>query len=194
MKLHTLIIGLFLSVSTSFASLVNFQSGSLSSYLQADGVSNLDTSYSFALGTFNESVLSGSNDTWAAGFTDQMQSTNNWLLSGPPPVQNTFQGDVSMNSSAANGQAAYIFATNAANDEILIFKNAAWVFPTYDNLDTVSDIFSLQDANTQVVNATGSFVAFDNNLRMLTVVPEPSTYAMFAGALALGYVMIRRRR
>ena len=27
-----------------------------------------------------------------------------------------------------------------------------------------------------------------------TIVPEPSTYAMFAGALALGYVMIRRRR
>lgn len=32
-----------------------------------------------------------------------------------------------------------------------------------------------------------------NNLQT-AIVPEPSTYAMFAGALALGYVMIRRRK
>jgi len=176
------------------ASLINFQSGSLSSYLQADDVTNLDSTYTFALGTFNEAVLSGTSDTWAGGFTDEMDGVNTWKTSGPVPLRNKFQNENAMTDDSSNGQAAYIFATNTANDEILIFKNASWIFPNYSATDLDADIFSLQDANTQVVNATGSFVAFDNNLRMLTAVPEPSTYAMFAGALALGYVMIRRRR
>ena len=73
------------------ASLINFQSGSLSSYLQADGVTNLDSTYTFALGTFNEAVLAGSSDTWAGGFTDEMDGVNTWRTSGPAPLINKFQ-------------------------------------------------------------------------------------------------------
>ena len=193
-KYLTLALASLVVISSASASLINFQSGSLSSYLQADGTTNLDSTYSFALGTFNESVLSGTSNTWGSGFTDQMDGVNTWKTSGPAPLQNKFQNENAMTSATANGQAAYIFGYNVAVDEIILFKNAAWIFPTRDSLDTVADIFSLQDAGTQVVTTSGAFASFNNNLTMLAVVPEPSTYAMLAGVLALGYVMIRRRK
>ncbi len=182
--------------STLSASLINFQSGSLTSFLQADGATNLDGTYTFALGTFSEAALAGSSDSWFAAFDDQMVGTNDWLTSGPAPVINTFQGDQLMVDGSETSSAAYIFGYNTDQSEIIIFRNASWVFPTFDDLDVSADIFSLQDANTEVVTSAGSWVTFNNNLQMITAsaVPEPSTYAALSGLLALGYVMVRRRK
>jgi len=44
-----------------------------------------------------------------------------------------------------------------------------------------------------VAGAGGTWSSTGNNLQ-LSVVPEPSTYAALSGLLALGYVMVRRRR
>lgn len=53
---------------------------------------------------------------------------------------------------------------------------------------------------TESVNFAGTSNTWDSALvgtlssGTLSLVPEPSTYAMLAGALALGYVMVRRRK
>lgn len=57
-------------------------------------------------------------------------------------------------------------------------------------------------ANWLVPGANGDALAFGANFTQLnaqnlssqTIVPEPSTYATLAGLLALGYVMVRRRK
>jgi len=194
-KLTTIIAAAALVCSVSQASKINFQSGTVATYLQADGTTNLDASYTFALGTFTESSLAGDLSTWSAGFNDEMDGVNTWKTSGPAPLQNKFQGEVAMDDNSSAASAAYIFGTNGS-DEIIIFRNAAWVFPTFDNLDTTADVFSLVDANTQIVTAAGSWTAYASNITMLSTVavPEPSTFAALAGLCALGAVMVRRRR
>lgn len=174
------------------ASLINFQSGSLSSFLQSDGT-NLDSTYTFALGTFDESVLSSPIDNWSSGFTNQMGNTNSWITSGPSPIINTFQGEASMLNDSANGQNAYLLGTSSSNNDIILFKNDAWVFPSYSPLDTEADTFSLQDSSTLVIDATGNFISFDNNLTMLNPVPEPSNYVSIIGFVMLGLALLRRR-
>jgi hypothetical protein len=194
-KILTILAAAATVSSVSQASLINFQSGSVATYLQADAATNLDASYTFALGTFTESALSGVISTWSAGFNDEMTAENGWLTSGPPPVLNTFQGNVAMDDNSSATASAYIFGTNGS-DELIIFRNAAWVFPTFDNLDTTADIFSLADANTQIVTAGGGWTSYASNITMLstTAVPEPSTFAALAGLCALSFVMVRRRR
>lgn len=129
------------------ASLLNFQSGAGVTALQSDGVSTLSSagagSFTFALGTFDESVLSGSSDTWGTGFVDRMNGTNNWLLS-PPPVANRFQGDRLMSDGSADSLQAYIFGYSIADSsQVILFKNSSWTFPAFNALDLTSDIFSL---------------------------------------------------
>ena len=40
----------------------------------------------------------------------------------------------------------------------------------------------------------GKFAYFQSGSLQVVVVPEPGTYALIGGMLALGYVMVRRRR
>jgi hypothetical protein len=192
-KILTILAAAATVCSVSQASKINFQSGSVATYLQADGVTNLDSSYTFALGTFSEAALAGNISTWSASFNDEMVGVNTWKTSGPAPLQNKFQGEVFMDDNSPATSAAYIFGTNGS-DELIIFRNAAWVFPTFDTLDTTADIFSLADANTQIVTAGGTWTAYASNITMLSTVPEPSTFAALAGLCALGAVMVRRRR
>jgi len=56
--------------------------------------------------------------------------------------------------------------------------------PSYNTLVSGAVLVNAELSST--VNAAGA--------PSFSAVPEPSTYAMFAGVLALGYVMIRRRR
>ena len=104
----------------------------------------------------------------------------------------TLPGEANFNlgdGSTASGDSFYIiaFSTQSTNsftvssgDKYGILSHANWVLPSNN-----SGTFSYGSDFNQFSNVDGA--AF-------TVVPEPSTYAMFAGALALGYVMIRRRR
>jgi hypothetical protein len=179
------------------ASLINFTSGTgFAGALQADGVSTISSagagSFSFQLGTFNEASLSGNSDTWAAGFNNEMAASNPWSTSAP--AANRFQGSVSMDDGSSTNNAAYIFGFNTSDSsQIILFKNAAWVFPAFDETDFSADTFSLADANTQVLQANGTFTAIGGNFQMLSAVPEPSTYAALAGMFVLCIAMLRRR-
>lgn len=66
------------------------------------------------------------------------------------------------------------------------------------NIDEGFLVFSLvgNDASTGTGNAgnVALGIGFDNFAVSGTVVPEPSTYALIAGALALGFVAYRRRK
>lgn len=102
------------------------------------------------------------------------------------------KGGVSDNTAAAdafNGKNVYVELLDAGSSQtaVITSNDASWVFPT--NAGGVGDTQNVVTAGVtfQVYNANAVTGGYQ-------VVPEPSTYAMFAGALALGYVMIRRRR
>ena len=193
--------GVSLVFISASASLINFQSGGVpTTYLQADGVTSLSDAssptgtYLFALGTFDETALLGSIDAWYTAFADQMEGTNAWRSSDATPafLQNRFQNEVLMADGSAASQSAYIFGYNSDQSEIIIFRNASWVFPSYDILDTNADIFSLTDANTEVITSAGTWTSYSSNITMLAV-PEPSSFALLSGIFGLACVMLRRR-
>jgi len=159
------------------ASLVNFQSGKPATIVDSSGTTITDVV--FSLGTWD-----GSN------FTDEMDGTNAWLTSGPPPVINTFQGERAMTDGSSDNAQAYIWAEQTSTGQYALVENASWIFPTYDALDTTADIFSFRDSGTATVSGFGNY---DYASGVLTLVPEPSSAALLAGMLALGSVMLRRR-
>lgn len=80
---------------------------------------------------------------------------------------------------------------------ITLYTNAPGIGGTFDG---GSDIYTPTSALLltagQSIIVTGSSATSNISLQQLglTVVPEPSTYASLAGLLALGYVMVRRRK
>jgi hypothetical protein len=191
------IVASFSFLASADASLINFQSGAVTA-LQSDNATSLSNevegTFEFALGTFNESVLEGSSSGWEAGLTNQMVGNNVWKTTPPAPLQNKFQGETSMTDGIATSQQAYILGYSTINDDFIVFKNAAWVFPAFAAVDTNgADVFSLQDANTQVLQSSGSFSSFSGSFTMIAV-PEPSAFAAIVGVLTLGIVVVRRRR
>ena len=79
-----------------------------------------------------------------------------------------------------------------------------WAFNNSNaSLATEYGIFRLSDLGTgirQNLNFANSFVAAEfgsfnssTGVATLQAVPEPSTYALFAGILAIGYIAVRRR-
>ena len=175
---YILIIAInLMTASLLQASLITFQSGIPFSVEDASGATITDVG--FSLGTWD-------GDT----FTDVMGGTKAWLTSGPPPVDNTFQGVVSITDVISNGAQAYIWAEQTSTGQYALVENASWIFPTYDPLDTSGVIFSLRDPGTATVSGYGNY---DYPSGVLTLVPEPSSAALLAGLLALGSVLLRRR-
>ena len=159
------------------ASLINFQSGKPASIVDASGATITDVV--FSLGTWDGTT-----------FTDEMDGKNPWLTSGPPPVINTFQGERAMTDDSSDGAQAYIWAEQTSTGRYTLVTNPSWIFPAYDPLDTVADIFSFRDSGTATVSS--DYGNYDYTSGVLWV-PEPSSAALLAGMLALGSVMLRRR-
>lgn len=199
MKSFFLLVSSLLVTHLASGALINFQSASGGSGFQADGSSALTTDYSFQLGTFNTAVLAGSLSTWESGFTNEMVAANTWDTTFPPVGVPRFIGERLMDDGSSAGQQAYIFGKNTAGDEIIIWTNTSWIFPTFDNLDSSADIFSLVDANTEVIQSNGAFTTFSPNntftmLSTATAIPEPSTVVLFSLLGAASIFLHRKRR
>lgn len=105
------------------------------------------------------------------------------------------KGGASVNTAAAdafNGATIYLelYDAGSTGTAVISSSDSSWVFPT--NANGVGDTANVVIAGVslQVYGAT----PVTGGYAVTAPVPEPSTYAMFAGVLALGYVMIRRRK
>lgn len=95
--------------------------------------------------------------------------------------------------TAAGDFSASIAAGNVAAGTGLWLVISAGTEQGVFSLGTAPSLGSLSSFPANATAVIGSNVG-SNIQTVSTVVPEPSTYAMFAGVLALGYVMIRRRK
>jgi len=158
----------------------------------------LDTSYTFALGSFGSFTPSSSNvgdwasnftvlgsTTWDTGFT-QYSGTGN-LTNNNSPFTTSNQGFVW----------GYNTQTIGASTEWILLTNTNWTFPTVGSSPTVN--WTSNDAGTYAAlgtlnNPDGASADPYLQTANLSAVPEPSTYALVAGVACLGYMMARRRR
>ena len=132
--------------------------------------------------SINENLSTTASSTYT-GFTviGSTSVTADFFGSGYEVTSGTPAG-LANNTIATPGDlfAVVVFASSTtstvANDTFSVFTDSSFEIPADGNTTTFSSAF------------TGSAS------QVGTVVPEPSTYAMLAGALALGYVMIRRRK
>ena len=95
--------------------------------------------------------------------------------------------------TAANQQFYVIAFSTKSGDNITItegdkfdkLEGSDWLIPS-NNSDTISFVSGGAGSSFEQLS-----LANGNNF---TVVPEPSTYALFAGILSIGYVVVRRAR
>ena len=130
----------------------------------------------------------------SSGTIDSFDFTSNGTIDG----DNYFVGTSQTRAAGSFGSAGVALSTPAidltggiaASDSFGIFWGVN------------STTYGFVTTSGAVLPSDGATVAFNTVFTSdpytaqgtIGVVPEPSTYAMFAGALALGYVMIRRRK
>jgi hypothetical protein len=130
-------------------------------------------------------------DLGTMGFSEFAASGNTYDLFSTLGI---LSGTGSLNDVSGNafdGDQVYVVVTDTDTGSFGVFSGtngSNWTFPA--NLggagDTLS-VFNLVSDIDQVAGAQSFASGFQ-------VVPEPSTYAALSGLLALGYVMVRRRR
>jgi len=139
-----------------------------------------------ALGVFGD--LSSADFSSAASFAVDLASFTAEELSAvpvPAPIPNVWSESVDSGS-----------AGNTAN--LIIFEGSDLGSATSWGVVTTTSFATLALGSESVgFNTTNKWdTAYAGTLTAssFTLVPEPSTYAALSGLLALGYVMVRRRR
>ena len=177
---------LFLTLAVSNAN-VTFDGISLSN---ADGILSGDLGVyivskdntSFDFGTLTEGLNVTDSATYGDSFT---VIGNNLATSGFGSVTIGSGHSFSLTNGVDTGDqfAIVVFedstTTLLADDNFRVWTDSSWLVPN-DGLTVSfdSELFQLSDA----ADFSG------------TVVPEPSTYALFAGILSIGYIIVRRSR
>lgn len=189
-------------------------------YNSTDGDSRLQIPNSI---TPNPLTLDGSNDSDTsatrvfAGVT-LWQKSDGFLDSGTLTWANidTITWDTNVNASSARGETRFVVRNGASDfyisNDLGVFTSAnagiadkadatSWfdytpatditsigaiATPTLDDITAIGYMFYKQDDFTFITNRTSEF--------SVTAVPEPGSFALIGGALALVSVMIRRRR
>ena len=113
-------------------------------------------------------------------------------------------GYITFRTGQNNGSGAFPSVTNTANGAPATFALIATPVTTIAGNGNVSVAFELTEAGTagdyQALSWTQSRglpaggVSDTLDIDNINVVPEPGTYALIGGMLALSYVMLRRRR
>jgi len=171
--------------TSAFATSVTFNVDTNFVFDGATEITKANASGYTALGVFGD--LSSADFSSAASFAVDLASFTTEELATVPvpvPVPNVWSESVDSGSSG-----------NVAN--LIIFNGTDLGSATSWGVVTTS--YATQALGSEAVgfattNKWNSVYAGTLTSSSFTLVPEPSTYAALSGLLALGYVMVRRRR
>jgi hypothetical protein len=211
-KYLTLLAVLLLSLApsaTTHARGISWSSGVGDNFLMADGVTLMDSTFTFELGGFltgftpdqsNFSLWQSNwvvfdsavnNDGWNPDFgISNYASTANAIAAGGSNITSSDTGN-----PFTVGQQAYIWTYNSKTTgpttQWSLIKNSAWTYPVADPLNPNPVEWTLADAgNTAIAGATstdgGTFVS----TLQTQAVPEPGSALL----IMVAGVMIRLRR
>lgn len=183
-KITILLSSIALALSASATTVNLTGSPAAPSFFGADGVA-LDSSDTVTIVTYDSfnfgTGVGTGRSVFGTASIGAVFGQSGKLLGG--------SSDNTASADAFNGENVYVEIFDAFSSQTAVIgsSDTSWVFPT--NAGGVGDTQNVVIAGVtlDVYNATAVTGGFQ-------VVPEPSTYAMIAGMLALGYVMIRRRK
>ena len=212
MKIRTLLAATLVSLMSGgmlHARAINWYSGIGDNFLQADGVSLMDGTFSFELGGFTSGFtptlanLSLWQSNWVI-FDSATTANNGW---NPTPGISNYGdqastvaagGGLVTSSDTGNtftiGQQAYLWTFNSkslnSGSEWSLISTASWTFPTADSLALPLD-WQISDGG---MSAVAGSVSTDGGTFVTTLqaqaVPEPGSALL----IAVAGVLIRLRR
>ena len=182
-KLLTTLLSLVFMASISFAQTLDFSS--------ANGF-QIDPEYDTMGSTAGTGGISfsGLDNQVISGFWDSAQDLSSWATATEAHVLGT------MTQTQSSLYSVTLYDSSYANTVTL--TGGEWG-KIADNTDTVdlnisTNSFAWNDVSAIDFNTGGAGSAVAGSISSITIVPEPSTYALLAGFAAFLFVAIRRRK
>ncbi|MDA0848635.1 MAG: PEP-CTERM sorting domain-containing protein [Verrucomicrobia bacterium] len=180
MKKSLLLTTLLLVASFSYAEVLDFTSGV-----------TIDTNYDTFGSTATESGISFSGSDLGnvvSAYWDTAQDLSSWatateaiisgsMTSAPTSVFDVILYDSNFNTVTLSG-GSWVNISNVGSDALVIPANS----------------FAWNDVTAFDINTGGAGETVTGTITNISIVPEPSTYALIAGFAAFLFVAIRRRK
>jgi len=198
-KTNILLIGALLSAGASslIAGVANINYGSViapggSQFFGSDSAA----ADSISIGFFAGDVVNADLTGWTSFATNS--------TFGPGALSSSSVANA--DTTAADGLTAYLLVQDGGLSGLFSLnswaKYSGTVAPAtpatlsfqFGASDTAANVIGVAGAGTAISVADAGGFGGSGVSISLSVVPEPSTYAALSGLLALGYVMVRRRR